>query len=66
MFFNWIAGHFSLALHIPDGFLNAPVSIAWWVLTVVSIGLAVRNTGNELSERQVPLMGVMAAFIFDT
>jgi cobalt/nickel transport system permease protein len=63
MWFEEVARWVSLALHIPDGFLSVPVSIAWWVLTAVMIGLALRNTGN-LNERQVPLMGVMAAFIF--
>lgn len=52
------------AMHIPDGFLSAPVAIAWWVLTVIAIGFAVRQIGDSLSERQIPLMGVMAAFIF--
>lgn len=53
-----------LGMHIPDGFLSAPVAIAWWVLTVVVIGFATRQVGAALNERQVPLMGVMAAFIF--
>jgi cobalt/nickel transport system permease protein len=63
MWFEDVTRWFSLALHIPDGFLSVPVSIAWWVLTVAMIGLSLRNT-TDLNERQVPLMGVMAAFIF--
>jgi cobalt/nickel transport system permease protein len=51
-------------LHIPDGFLNLPIALLCWGLTIVLLGLAVRRTGTELGERQVPLMGVMAAFIF--
>jgi cobalt/nickel transport system permease protein len=51
-------------LHIPDGFLNLPVSAVCWALTVVLLALAVRQTRDDLGERQVPLMGVMAAFIF--
>jgi cobalt/nickel transport system permease protein len=53
-----------LGLHIPDGFLSAPVAIAWWILTIASVAVAVRRTSGTLNERQVPLMGVMAAFIF--
>jgi cobalt/nickel transport system permease protein len=53
-----------LELHIPDGFLNLPIALLCWGMTIVLLGLAVRRTGTELGERQVPLMGVMAAFIF--
>lgn len=52
-----------LALHIPDGFLSVPVSALWWVLTVALLAVAVRRV-EGIGERQVPLMGVMAAFIF--
>lgn len=60
----WSIEQLLFGLHIPDGFLSAPVSLVWWVLTVVSVGLAVRGVGGSLSDRQIPLMGVMAAFIF--
>jgi len=52
------------ALHIPDGFLNLTVAIIFWILTVIFIGVAVRKTRGQFGERQIPLMGVMAAFIF--
>ncbi len=51
-------------LHIPDGFLNVAVSVIFWVITVVMIGMAVSRTNKSLGEKQVPLMGIMAAFIF--
>lgn len=51
-------------LHIPDGFLNLVVSITCWVITVITVGMAVSRTNRSLGERQVPLMGIMAAFIF--
>lgn len=51
-------------LHIPDGFLNLPISLICWAITIVILGVAVRQTQHTLGERQVPLMGVMAAFIF--
>ena len=56
MFFQALAGWLPLALHIPDGFLSVPVSLAWWVLTIVAVGVAVRKVGGALSERQIPLM----------
>ncbi len=51
-------------LHIPDGFLNVFISVLFWVLTIILVGIAVRRTQNTLKERQIPLMGIMAAFIF--
>lgn len=51
-------------LHIPDGFLNVTVSVICWVITVIVIGVAVSRTNKTLGEKQVPLMGIMAAFIF--
>jgi cobalt/nickel transport system permease protein len=52
------------ALHAADRFLSVPVSIAFWVVTAVVVAIAVRQTNRTLDERAVPLMGVMAAFIF--
>ncbi|MCJ7715426.1 MAG: energy-coupling factor ABC transporter permease, partial [Anaerolineales bacterium] len=51
-------------LHIPDGFLTIIVSLIFWLVTVIMVGLAVSKTNQSLGEKQIPLMGVMAAFIF--
>ncbi|MFN2113020.1 MAG: energy-coupling factor ABC transporter permease [Anaerolineales bacterium] len=51
-------------MHIPDGFLTIVVSLIFWVVTIVMVGLAVSKTNHTLGEKQIPLMGVMAAFIF--
>ncbi len=51
-------------LHIPDGFLSTPIAIAGWVVTIAVVALATRMANRKLNERAVPLMGVMAAFIF--
>ncbi|NJN17247.1 MAG: cobalamin biosynthesis protein CbiM [Oscillochloris sp.] len=64
MNFQDLANLLVFGLHIPDGFLSVPVSLIWWVLTILAVGLAVRNINGSLNERQIPLMGVMAAFIF--
>lgn len=63
MFLDMLARTMLLGLHIPDGFLSVPVAVLWWVLTIAVLAVAVRSVGG-LNERQVPLMGVMAAFIF--
>lgn len=51
-------------MHVPDGFLSVLVSITLWLVAVVVIGVALRRTSASLGERQVPLMGVLAAAIF--
>ncbi|HSO13271.1 MAG TPA: energy-coupling factor ABC transporter permease [Anaerolineales bacterium] len=57
--------HYSPApLHIPDGFLNLVVSLICWGIAVIAISMAVSRTNKSLGEKQVPLMGIMAAFIF--
>ena len=52
------------AMHIPDGFLSLSISIILWIITIVLLAVAVRKTQGQLGERQIPLMGIMAAFIF--
>lgn len=53
-----------LALHIPDGFLSAPVALATAACAVVAVGAGLRVAERQLDERRVPLLGVLAAFIF--
>jgi len=51
-------------LHIPENFLSLTVSMACWLLTAAVLSIAISRTNRSLGEKQVPLMGVMAAFIF--
>jgi len=51
-------------MHIPDGFLSVAVSAILWLLSILVVGYALRRVGQDLGERQVPLMGVLAAAIF--
>ena len=51
-------------MHIPDGFLSTGTSVATWVASTGGVGYAARRVNRELGERQVPLMGVTAAFVF--
>jgi cobalt/nickel transport system permease protein len=51
-------------LHIPDNFLTLAVSIVFWIITTVILGFAISKTNKSLGEKQIPLMGIMAAFIF--
>jgi len=51
-------------MHIPDGFLSTLVAVVLWIVTVVVVGIALKRVSRDLGERQVPLMGVLAAAIF--
>ena len=51
-------------MHIPDGFLNTATSVATWAASACGVSYAVRRVRQELDERQIPLLGVTAAFIF--
>ncbi len=51
-------------MHIPDGFMNGPVNTAGAVVSVVAVSTALARAKNTLEEKQVPLLGVTAAFIF--
>ena len=51
-------------VHIPDGFLTAPTAIATGVVSAGAVAQAVRTAGRTLNERQIPLVGLTAAFIF--
>ena len=53
-----------IAMHIPDGFLSVPVAILFWLVTVLVVGYALKRVSADLGERQVPIMGVLAAAIF--
>jgi cobalt/nickel transport system permease protein len=51
-------------MHIPDGFLSVIVSVVLWMISIVTVGYALKRVGRDLGERQVPMMGVLAAAIF--
>jgi len=51
-------------MHIPDGFLSAPTCIAAWLFSAGWLGVCMRRASMALKDKMVPLMGVMAAFIF--
>ena len=51
-------------MHIPDGFLDTKTWTGMGGISAVFIGVAVRRTNKKISEKHIPLLGVMAAFIF--
>ncbi|MGH8825741.1 MAG: energy-coupling factor ABC transporter permease [Jiangellaceae bacterium] len=51
-------------MHVPDGFLNAPTSLATGAVAATAVGIALRKARDELDERTAPLAGLTAAFVF--
>jgi len=51
-------------MHIPDGFLNVGTVAATLVVSAGGVGNAVRVANKKVGEKHVPLMGILAAFIF--
>jgi cobalt/nickel transport system permease protein len=55
-----------IAMHIPDGFLSPGVAAAAGVAAIAAVAHGLRVANVELDEARVPLLGVVAAFIFAT
>jgi len=51
-------------MHIPDGFLSTIVSLFFWAVSVAVLFIALRKSSQTLHEKDIPLMGVLAATIF--
>ncbi|MGC9539168.1 energy-coupling factor ABC transporter permease [Streptomyces sp. UG1] len=51
-------------MHVPDGFIDAPTSVATGVVAAAAIAVSLRGARRELDERTAPLAGLVAAFIF--
>ncbi|MFJ5984932.1 energy-coupling factor ABC transporter permease [Lentzea sp. NPDC092896] len=53
-----------VAMHMSDGLLNAPVSVAFLVLAAVGVGFALVKARADLDDRTAPMAGLVATFIF--
>lgn len=51
-------------MHVPDGFLDAPTSVATGVVAATGIALALRGARRELDDRTAPMAGLVATFVF--
>jgi cobalt/nickel transport system permease protein len=51
-------------VHIPDGFINTGVSVGAGVAAVGALSVCVRKTAEVMEEKQAPMAGLVAAFIF--
>jgi cobalt/nickel transport system permease protein len=51
-------------MHIPDGFINGVTSLGAGVVAAGGLGSALRQGSRALQDRQIPLAGLVAAFVF--
>jgi cobalamin biosynthesis protein CbiM len=51
-------------VHIPDGFIDGPTSIAAGVAAVGGVGVCLRRSADALDDKQAPMAGLVAAFVF--
>ncbi|MFZ9879675.1 MAG: energy-coupling factor ABC transporter permease, partial [Candidatus Nanopelagicaceae bacterium] len=47
-------------LHIPDGFVNLPISALFGLLSIVFVGVALKGDAKSLDDRTTPLAGLTA------
>lgn len=51
-------------MHIPDGFLNVAIAAGTYAVSAGGVAYSLRRLAGKLGEKHVPMVGVMAAFIF--
>jgi cobalt/nickel transport system permease protein len=51
-------------VHVPDGFLDVPTSVATGVLAAGTVALALKKAREELDDLTAPLAGLTACFVF--
>lgn len=51
-------------MHIPDGFIDAPTSAAAGAVAVAGLAVCVRRSADAMEDKQAPMAGLVAAFIF--
>ncbi len=51
-------------MHVPDGFLDAPTSLATGVAAAAAVAVSLRGARRELDDRTAPMAGLVATFVF--
>jgi cobalt/nickel transport system permease protein len=51
-------------VHMPDGYMNVATSVAGAVVAAGGIWASLKQSGKRLAEKQIPLAGLTAAFVF--
>jgi cobalt/nickel transport system permease protein len=53
-----------IGMHIPDGFIDGPTSLAAMLVAIGGIAWCLRKTSATLDDRDIPVVGLAAAFVF--
>ncbi len=51
-------------MHIPDGFINGGTSLVAGGLAAGGVAISLKQAGKTLDERQIPIAGLAASFVF--
>ena len=51
-------------MHVPDGFFNAATSVGAGMVSAGTLAVGLKKAAAQLTERLVPLAGLVAAFVF--
>ena len=51
-------------MHIPDGFVDIPTSLAFAGLSAAGVALSLKGAKSSLDEKTAPLAGLTATFVF--
>jgi cobalamin biosynthesis protein CbiM len=51
-------------MHIPDGFIDTGVALAADVIAVGTVGVCLKKAADTMEDKQAPLAGLVAAFVF--
>jgi len=51
-------------VHVPDGILDAPTSVATGAVAAAAVALSLRGARRELDDRTAPMAGLVATFVF--
>lgn len=51
-------------MHIPDGFIDAPTSAAAGLVAAGGLAICLRRSAEALEDKQAPMAGLVAAFLF--
>ncbi len=51
-------------MHIPDGFLNAPVTLTTAGVSGLTLVYSLKKVNQSIQPEQIPLLGILASFVF--
>ncbi len=51
-------------MHLPDGFVSGPINVTTCVASAAVCAVALHRARQTMGDRQIPLVGVTAAFVF--